>query len=273
ALVRSELAQQAELVDGIVLLRTCHRVELYGWGNPPQLVTPIRLDGESAVNRIFRIAAGLESAVIWEDEVLHQVRQALAAARRQGTVDFRLGRLFESAISVGRQARASRRTAPSGLAVRAMEWVGRQIPIRERPLLVVGAGTVGRALALAAEQSQAIVRVATRTPREGELTLGAAAELAPKMAAILVALNGEWVDLARVGEALPPLADLSFPPAVPEAVRERLGEGYLEMDQLFHQLPSDALWMERAAALVSTGRDEYIRWLRSRQIIKEVAHG
>src|SRR3981081_1726356 len=89
---RSRLRQRAEGSGG-VLLATCHRVELYGVGTPPELPAPIRLPGEGAGERLFRVAAGLESAVVGEDEVLHQVRHALAQARGnqgQSTVDGRL---------------------------------------------------------------------------------------------------------------------------------------------------------------------------------------
>jgi glutamyl-tRNA reductase len=60
-----------------VLLSTCHRVELYGFGEPPPFaaVLPLR-SGQAAVVHLLRVAAGLESALVGEDEVLHQVRDA-----------------------------------------------------------------------------------------------------------------------------------------------------------------------------------------------------
>ena len=94
---RAELAAAlAELVEfhrHWVLLATCHRVELYGFGQSPAQQEMRRLEGESAVRQLFRVAAGLESAVVGESEVLGQVRDAMARARERGT-DERVARLF-----------------------------------------------------------------------------------------------------------------------------------------------------------------------------------
>ncbi|HAC45700.1 MAG TPA: hypothetical protein DCF65_06475, partial [Chloroflexi bacterium] len=98
----------------VILLSTCHRVELYGFGIMPDLETHLQVEtGEQAVRHLMRVAAGLESAIIGEDEVLHQVRDAFAQARALRSLDRRLQRLFETAIAAGRRARAGR-TATSG---------------------------------------------------------------------------------------------------------------------------------------------------------------
>ena len=91
----------------VILLSTCHRVELYGFGIMPDLGTRLHVEtGVQAVRHLMRVAAGLESAIIGEDEVLHQVRDAFARARARPSLDGRLQRLFETAIASGRRARA-----------------------------------------------------------------------------------------------------------------------------------------------------------------------
>jgi len=83
---RAELARAVETqIEGHpewILLSTCHRVELYGFGARPDLDAPLQVQtGEKAVRHLIRVAAGLESAIVGEDEVLHQVREALGQAR------------------------------------------------------------------------------------------------------------------------------------------------------------------------------------------------
>ena len=48
-----------------VLLETCHRVELYGFGSMPELETNMKVvTGDDAVRHLIRVAAGLDSAII-----------------------------------------------------------------------------------------------------------------------------------------------------------------------------------------------------------------
>ncbi|HSR25119.1 MAG TPA: hypothetical protein VLW53_16310, partial [Candidatus Eisenbacteria bacterium] len=118
-------ADLQELVDfhrRWALLATCHRVEVYGFGPGPSRHDMGLLEGEAAVRHLFRVAAGLESAVVGETEILGQVRDALGYARQRGT-DERVARLFETAIAVGRTARAVPLPARDGLAERAVGWL------------------------------------------------------------------------------------------------------------------------------------------------------
>lgn len=262
---RAAFRELAEGLDEGLLLTTCHRVELYGAGPPPALAAPIELDGEDAAARLFRVTAGLNSAVIGEDEILHQVRQALAAAP---SLDPGLHRLVQDAIATGRQVRSSRKSPKSGLADRAMSWLGQRAELAGRPVLVVGTGAMGRALVAAANAAGARVVVASRGDGKADLGLDAAAAAAPDMAAVAVALAGPWDALAGVADALPPIADLSSPPAVPATVRQRLADRFLDIDQLFEQVPADSEWLRRARTVVDEGIEAHREWSRSREAVE-----
>src|ERR1700682_160007 len=117
-----------------ILLSTCHRVELYGFGPVPELDEGLHLEkGHSAVTHLIRVAAGLESAIVGEDEVLHQVREALSDARAARQLDSRLQRLFETAIAAGRRARGGRTAASGNLAQSAVAWLQRNPGWRAAP--------------------------------------------------------------------------------------------------------------------------------------------
>src|SRR3989442_10319876 len=63
--------------------------------------------------------------------------------------------------------------------------------------------------------------------------LGAGAELTGHAAGAAVALGGPWIELARAqSDALPPIADISAPQAVPDAVRRHLNGSFLGIDDL-----------------------------------------
>lgn len=160
----------------LVILSTCHRVELYGI--PAHDVTrpsvmldamaevltrrasrdePIdaelrRLVGTEATRHLFRVAAGLESMVIGEAEVLHQVASALAVAVGVGAAGPVLTPLFEAAVRVGRRARAetavgSTSTSVGAIAAEMAEELADEL--RGRRALLIGTGKIGRTAAKA----------------------------------------------------------------------------------------------------------------------------
>jgi len=254
-------------------LTTCHRVELYGFGPAPSLSELRVRRGADAVTHLMRVAAGLESAIVGEDEVLHQVREALDRAQHSGHLDFRLRRLFETAIATGRRAR-SRRTASSGnLAQAAVRWLTSKSDLRSRVVLVVGAGHMGAALAHSLADAGALVAVASRDQNRATrlaavysgqgVSLQRGAGMTLSAAAVAVALGGPWIELAAVsGHELPPIADISAPQAVPDAVRRRLNGNFLGIDDLYHH--RDALpgaYIKDAEALVERNAAEYLAWL------------
>lgn len=302
AVARDGLARElaaASGIEGCLLLSTCHRVEAYGRGDPPAVVADARvagaglLRGRDAAHHLLRVAAGLESAVVGEDHILAQLRAAARGlwvadvARPDPVVD----RLAQVALGVGRRVRRDGRPREHGLADRALGWLwprmtggepGLAVPVPAVPtprprVLVVGAGQMGRSLAIAAVRRGADVTVATRTPRRlldtvEVVDLAAGAALARGVAGIAVALPVPWVALAAAtpGE-LPPLVDLSAPGAVPLAVREGLTRGFIGIDALFegaggpaHGGLAERTFARRAADEVAAAERGFLTWLAAR---------
>lgn len=259
--------------DGVALI-TCHRAELYGVGAPPALDgSPHLLSGEHATVHLMRVACGLESAIVGEDEVLHQVREAMRGAIAARKVDTRVQRLFQSAIAAGRSAR-SRRTESSGnLAQSAVRWLQQKANIANRTVVVGGAGRMGATLAHSLANAGANVVVASRNvDRASRLarlyearaaSLQAGAELVESAAAVAIALAGPWSELEAVAPvALPPVADISAPQSVPASVRQRLNGNFLGVDDLWRQTrPLPGAYIKDAEQLVAAKADAFAAWL------------
>ncbi len=255
-------ARLTEERGGCVLLSTCHRVELYGWGDTPPAGFPIARRGDDAARHLFRVAAGLESMAAGEDQVLHQVRQALTASADADPV---LRRLFEDAIATGRRVRATLPAPVRGLEEPAVDWLAERVPLSRGFVLVAGAGALGQALTRTLNQRGVAVVVASRSQGRGELDLAGAAALAPRANAIAVALGGPWRDLQPVDHAtLPPVVDLSAPAAVPQPVRAALGDRFLGIDEVAQEPSTAAGWRAAAADLVEQGLEAHRNWLGAR---------
>ena len=258
-----------------ILLKTCHRVELYGFGDHPDVATAHQVDaGDAAVRHLMRVAAGLESAMVGEDEVLHQVRETLAEARAARSLDSRLLRLFETAIAAGRRARSGRTAASGNLAQRAVAWLAEKTPLAGRTVLVAGAGRMGSALAHSARLAGADITIASRDVARAQrlaevyggrgIDLAAGAEVASGSAGIAVALAGSWHQLRPAQGVLPPIADISAPTAVPTAVRARLNGSFLGIDDLYLRTQTVPRgYQEEADRVVASKTDEYVRWLEA----------
>ncbi len=111
-----------EHVPEVVILSTCNRTEIYGAGSDADecqrhLVDflaargarPADLELErdrAAVAHLFSVAAGLDSMILGEFEILGQVREAHRLAQEAGTAGPLLDPLFQSAIHVGKRARS-----------------------------------------------------------------------------------------------------------------------------------------------------------------------
>lgn len=273
-------AQQAAQMDewvaaggaGVSLV-TCHRVELYGFGVMPTLESVRRHSGESSIRHLLSVAAGLESVIVGEDEVLHQVREALRVARSRPGLDGRLLRLFETAIAVGRAARAGRTESSGNLAQSAVAWLRGKTDVEGRTVVVAGAGRMGAALAHSAAGAGADVVVASRHAQRAAhlarlysgrgVDLRDGAELASGAAGVVVALGGPWAELHTFSDsALPPFADISAPQAVPETVRERLNGSFLGIDDLYrHGRSLPGAYIENAERLIARRSAEYVAWL------------
>jgi glutamyl-tRNA reductase len=276
--------ENADIASRGVVLSTCQRTEAYGFGPVPDGFGGARpiVDGDAA-RHLIRVAAGLESGVVGEDEVLHQVRQALAATDSE-RLDSNVRRLFETAIAAGRRARAKRPAMTRGLGERAVEWLAARTDLRRGPFLVVGAGTMGATLAISAKRRGAEVTIASRTfARANRLaekigasaaTLEAASDLAESSTAVAVALSGPWHELRRAPRC--PIADVSTPSALDEAVRDALNGTLLDIDRLLAMTPGAGsaeaeAYGRRVDPLVDEAVNEYVDWLRDRDLRAQAA--
>lgn len=178
-------ARPAELV----VISTCLRHELYAVGIDHErlrgivadmaggvvdldiLPDPVELYGRESVIHLFRVAAGLQSPVVGEHEVLGQVRRAHTAAQRAGTLGPVLDQVFREAIRTGREVRDMLPAPDHGsLAAIAADHVLDAEPGR---LVLVGAGQMANAVADHLDGSGwEIVRVTRRPDRVNGPALG-----------------------------------------------------------------------------------------------------
>lgn len=93
---REAYFQGLHVERGAVLLQTCNRVELYyGEGDVP----------DDVARHLFRVTAGLESALIGERAVQGQVKESYQQAQLQYRLTAEMHKLFSCALEVGKRVR------------------------------------------------------------------------------------------------------------------------------------------------------------------------
>ena len=123
---------------------------------------------DGAVAHLFQVASGIDSAIIGEGEILHQVRDAWELARAEGSAGPVLTRLFRHAIEVGKRARSETAIArgTTSLSQAAVAMAADRLGTLEgSTILVLGAGEMGEGMAqaLAGVPGVGEVLVANRT--------------------------------------------------------------------------------------------------------------
>ncbi|MHB1509483.1 MAG: glutamyl-tRNA reductase [Acidimicrobiales bacterium] len=156
---------------------------------------------DAAVAYLFEVAAGIDSPVLGEGEILRQVRQAYAAAQSEGTTGGVLGALFRHAVEAGKRARTETaiQRGTTSLADAAVELAAyRAGGFDGKCLLLIGAGDMGAGMARA---------LAGRADVTGEIVVanrgtGRAADLAGTLGARVVGLEEVGNELAKADVVL-----------------------------------------------------------------------
>ena len=167
-----ELRKQGVLEEAVVL-STCNRSELYGVPgeggtaltaameefftsfhglSPAELNGSFyRWTGRDAIAHLYRVAAGLDSMMLGEAEILGQLRSAYNQALEHGATGPVLNRVFQGALEVGKRARAETEVGarPMSVALAGVKLAERVFGnLKGHVALIVGAGAVAEQVVL-----------------------------------------------------------------------------------------------------------------------------
>jgi glutamyl-tRNA reductase len=199
-------------VGEAVLVSTCNRVEVYAavtafhggladiaailaersGCDPAALAQHLYVHYDAAaVEHVFRVAAGLDSMVVGEAQILGQLRDAYRVAAEADAVGRLLHELMQQALRVGKRAHAETGIDGAGRSVvtAALDLAAARFPdgLISRPALVIGAGGMGSlALSVLSRHEAAPLYVTNRS-----------ADRAARLAATYAASTVPFADLPR----------------------------------------------------------------------------
>ncbi|ACL75630.1 Tetrapyrrole biosynthesis, glutamyl-tRNA reductase-like protein [Ruminiclostridium cellulolyticum H10] len=189
-----EILKNIKAVDGVsgaVLLCTCNRTEVYISGenienlNPAmflcrmsgfidhKLLMPlfsIRCDSES-IFHLMEVACGLQSMVLFEEQIITQVKHAAAIAREEKTIDSTLETLFRLSITAAKKAKTEVKVkaVPTSAAESAVSELSKKYCFTHKKVLVIGNGEIGRLCCKKLLELGADLTITLRKYKHGEI--------------------------------------------------------------------------------------------------------
>ncbi len=146
-------------LDSLAVLSTCNRTEVYGYGRIEHAEKiyldiigkdsddslMIRKNGREAIRHIFKVAAGLDSQVIGDLEILGQFKQAFVKAKERQMLNNVSERLANSSLQAAKEVRSQTRISSGtvSLSYAATKYVKDRFEGRSCQVLIVGAGKFG----------------------------------------------------------------------------------------------------------------------------------
>lgn len=303
---------------GAAVLSTCNRTEVYVAGSKAiadprpivALLSEIKgdvamegapffaLSGKEAARNLFRVAAGVESMVIGESEILGQVRGAFTASTAAGTHTPALSRLFHTAIRVGRKVRTQTEINRGAVSVSSTAVVLARATLGDlsgKTVLVVGAGEagqlaagnlagggVGRILVTSrnaertADLAEGLGGRAVRFEKRGDAIAEADIVISSTAAPDFV-IERAMVEQAMRGREARPLLliDIAVPRDIDPSARDVAGVHLYDIDDL-QAVARENLHLRRqevarAEQIVDAEVRKYMDWLRSLEVVPTVS--
>jgi glutamyl-tRNA reductase len=302
-----QLATQLE-IDDAVILSTCNRTELYFSGAAEQAEQVLHwLAGfhqlklqelqqhlylyqeQEAVKHLMRVAAGLDSLVLGEPQILGQVKQAYNQSRQAGTINPQFERLFQKTFAVAKEVRTETDIGANAVSVAfAAVSLAKQIfgKLEQVRVLLIGAGeTIELVARHLTEQGANQLSVANRTYERAEtlakqfnaqvLTL---AQVPARLHEADIVISSTASTLPIVGKGMVEhalkqrrhkpmfLVDLAVPRDIEEQVTE-LEDAYLytvdDLQSIVAQnLNNRQQAAEQAGVMIENGASDFMQWLQ-----------
>lgn len=300
-------------ISGCIILSTCNRMEI--WISAEDDFTRDLLEllceekkilpemyrsaftkrkDEEAVEHLFWLTCGLKSQILAEDQIITQVKDALALAREHYTTDGVLEVLFRKAITAAKEVKTEvvfSRANETAMDQAILMLKKQGFPFAAAACMVIGNGEMGKLAAQSLKETGADVTVTVRQYRSGMVNIpfgcerinyGERLELLPRCDLVVSAtaspnytLTAELIEEAlrdRRRDRPLILIDLAVPRDIePEAADLNWVRLYdIDDFKLNDMTESVQRSMEQAKGILQKEMEEFYAWLQGRDMIPRI---
>jgi glutamyl-tRNA reductase len=257
--------------DECVILQTCNRVEVYAAAKDPdegrlleEWASSVGLSekdfenveisrGRDAVMHLMKLASGLDSLVVGEDQIIGQVRRAIEFSRSARYASANLSLVFDRALKVGSRVRTATGINKGGVSIASVavsiaeEYFD---DLKGRTIMLIGTGEAASLVAKVLKKRDVDFMVASRAPERAQafadtvagtpIPFDSALEMLRKVDVIFTATVAPYrlLTFERIENAMKNrkegmmIFDLSNPRTVDERVATIHGVKLINMDQI-----------------------------------------
>ncbi|HJD36830.1 MAG TPA: glutamyl-tRNA reductase [Candidatus Blautia ornithocaccae] len=245
---------------------------------------------EEAVEHLFYLTSGLKSQILAEDQIITQVKDALALSREAYCTDNVLEVLFRMAVTAAKKVKTqvSFSRANSSVIHQAIERLENQgFSIQGKTCMVIGNGEMGRVTALALKEAGADVTVTVRQYRSGIVTIpqgcdrinyGERLEFLPKcdLAVSATASPNYTLTMEQIENAEIPghivLIDLAVPRDIEPSAGTLSNVTLYDIDSFKINAVSPKLQasLDQAGKILQEQQEEFYSWYNGRDLIPRI---
>ena len=294
---------------GCIILSTCNRMEIWAstgedWkGSLYEFLCRekekdprefekyfVKREEEEAVEHLFYLTSGLKSQILAEDQIITQVKDALALSREAYCTDNVLEVLFRMAVTAAKKVKTqvSFSRANSSVIHQAIERLEDQgFSIQGKTCMVIGNGEMGKVTALALKEAGADVTVTVRQYRSGIVTIpqgcdrinyGERLEFLPKCDLVVSAtaspnytLTMEQIENAKIPVHVV-LIDLAVPRDIEPSAGTLNNVTLYDIDSFKIDAVSPKLQasLDQAGEILREQQEEFYNWYNGRDLIPRI---
>ena len=296
-------------IEGCVLISTCNRMEV--WLNMAEqsrlspvemLCNHLKVDvnayrpyfivrrEKDAINHLFRMASGLESKIIGEDQILTQVGDALAMARSCYATDHILEVLFRLAVTAGKRVKteADLSIADRSVIHTALHMLEEKgISVKDKNCMVIGNGMMGKLSAQTLIEQGADVTVTIRQYHSGVVEVPAGCsqidyekrlEKLSECDFVVSATSSpnytlRWDELSPLSIDHPIcMIDLAVPRDIEQKIGELAWVTLYDVDSFHIDLKSEKVKanLQKAERILEEKKQEFYEWYEGRDLIPRI---
>ena len=295
---------QAEQMEGLMIISTCNRTELYGFAQHPfQLIQKLCAHSQAsledfekfgyiyknkeAINHIFNVGTGLDSQILGDFEIISQFKKAFILSKKYNLVNAFIERLQNSVIQASKRVKNETELSSGATSVSfaSVQYILSNVKnISQKNILLFGTGKIGRNTCenLIKHTDNKHITLINRTKEKAQQIAGKFNVLVKNFSELTEELSQTDVLVVATGSKTPTInkdilpkdkemliLDLSIPKNVDENVKTIKGVTLIHMDHLSQMTDSTLerrkTFIPDAQRIIKEVKAEFEDWLQNRR--------